>query len=215
MAGDLQDVGSFTLLDVNVGLAAAVGLLNPLAAQLDAVIALGLGPLQAQLAAELQAVLGINASLALSFNPLASIQAALTALAALQAALQAALAIPNLEINASIAANLQVAAVLQAQLGLLNAIISASIAIKIPAIQALAQLNAALSAGPVTLLSFGVDSGSFTPLSLTTIGGQVQAAFSTGVAGPINPGDLVAGVILVTASPTAFAGIQAILKTEP
>ena len=207
-------VTSATLGELNVGLAAAVGFLNPLGAQIDALISLGIGPFEFGLAAQFNAAVAAQASISLQIgDPLASLQAAISALAALQAALSAALALPPITIglSAELGASAALAATLSAQLGELSIVVSAAIAIKIPAVKLAAALLASLSAGPVFLHQFTSDTLSG---SMTEIGG-----FSSGMSDPGNPGndilsgDQVSGFLFTTKNPTAFIALQAIFST--
>lgn len=154
---------AISLIDFNVGAAAAVAFLNPLSAQLDALLALGLGPFQAALAAQFNAALSAQAQLSLSLSIgdigiIAALQASIAALAQLQAALAGALALGlppiQLSLGAELTATAALAATLQVQLGGLQLLIEAALAIKIPAVRAAAQLTAALSVGPFYCISF-------------------------------------------------------------
>lgn len=150
---------AITLAEFNVGAAAATTLLNPLAAQLDALLALGIGPFQAALSAQLSASIALQAqlSLSLSLGIAADLRLAISAAAQLQAQLTAALAL-GISVNASItsqfSASIALAAALKAQLGGLQAVIKAALAVKIPAIRAAADYKAALSVGPFFAVSF-------------------------------------------------------------
>lgn len=212
----LTALGSIpSLIDINVAAAGALGFLNPLAAQVDAVVAFGFGPLQASLAAQLQASLSLGAELSGLVNPAARLQAILGALAQLQAAIQAALQLPAPEISLQLSAALDAAAIIEVQLGLLQALIKASLRVKIPAVTFAADLAANLSAGPITLFAFGDPLPPGMPLA--AVGSEIQAAFANpaGIDGGILPTDNVAGLLLVTKTPSAFAGIRATMKTSP
>lgn len=212
----LNVVGSFNLLNINIGLAAALGFLNPLALQLDLMLTgmFGLGPflasLQAQFSAAISAALNIGLQIG---NPLVAIQALITAFAQLQAALQAVLAIGlpsvQLTLGLQLSAVASLIATLQLQIGGIKAMIAAALAIKIPAVQFIAELAANLNLGPVWLISFTGD-------SLATTGTDISTQFTAGLGPPdqIFPADLVSGVLLVTKNPSAYAGIQAIIKTS-
>lgn len=212
----VTQVGSFNLLDINVAGAAALSIFNPLLAQFDLALtgSFGLGALQADLSAQFNAALAvsINVGLALS-NPLAGLQASLQAIAQLTAGLQAAISLGlpaiNAQVSADVAASAALSASLAAKLGGISALIDIGLSVKAPAVSFVADLNASLSAGPVVLLSFGYPADE--PLS--SVGAQVQSMFSTGLAG-ILPGDGVSGIILVTKTPAAKAGISVIMKTS-
>ena len=212
----VDPVASGTLGQLNIGLTAAVAFLNPLGAQIDGMIAGGIGPFEAQLAAQLNAALSAQAALSIQVSdPLAAIRAALAAIIQLQAALTAALALPplSLSIGAQVSAAAALSGALTAQLGPLRALIAAALQIKIPAIKAAADLAVSLGAGPAIVLVFdGI--ADFT--TLATIGNEIQVLFNAGVvhgANVINPGDPVSGIIFLTKGPAVFAALQAIIQT--
>lgn len=211
----LNFVGSFPIGAINVAASGAVALVAPLFAELDLALfgAFGLGPLQADLRLQFKAALDAEVSLGIQISdPFASLQA----LANLLASLQLGLPTIALQATAALSANLAISAALAAKLGGIQALIEAALAVKAPAIQFMAALQAALSAGPVDLLSFGIDS-SGNPVgtdTLALVGSAVQAQFSAGLPGgtPILPGDPVFGIILVTKTPGARAALMATLK---
>ena len=201
-----------TLGQFNIGLAAAIPIINPLSAQLDALIGFGLGPLQADLAAQFNASVALQATLTLQVSdPTASLQLAIAALAQLQAALVAALTLPsiNMSLSAELGASVALAAALAIKLGGIKVLIEAALSVKIAAIELAARMAAALGAGPVYIVTFHGD-----PLSVT--GGSIAAKFSTGLSDgsvtPLLPGDVVDGVILVTKDPSASAALSAIIS---
>lgn len=212
----LSTVGSFTLGQINIGLLAGLGLLNPLIAQFDLFLTgqFGLGPflfdVQVQFNAAISAVLqlGINLS-----NPFVAIQALIMAFAQLQAALAAALSfgLPTvaLQISGQIAAVAALTGALAVKLGGIKALLAAGLSVKIPVVQFIAQISAALSAGPAYLLTF---SGS----SLAVTGAQIGAQFAVGLgpSDPILPTQIVDGVLIVTKDPAVFAALGAILRTS-
>lgn len=212
----LQDLGSFTLGEINIGLMAALGFLNPLAFQLDLFISgqFGLGPFLADLQVQFQAAIAaqLNISLQIS-DPFVAVRALLTASAQLAAALQLALAfgLPQVSLNLSarLTATLALTAALQLKIGGIKLLLQGALALKIPLLKFIADLEASLSAGPVHLLSF-------TGNTLAATGGQISGAFGSGLGpnDPILPSDLASGVILVTKSPEAFAAIGLILKAS-
>jgi len=202
-------VKSGTLGSLNVGLAAALGFLWPLGAQIDALIALGIGPFELDLALQFDASLALQATLSLQVsNPLAALLLAIQAMAQLQAALQAALALPplTLSLSAELGASVALAGALSAKLGGLRILIEAALAIKIPAMKLASELQAQLGAGPAFLLSF-------TGGTLAQAGSAINTAFSAGLTDPgppnsIAPGDPVTGIIMLTKDPTAAASIS-------
>lgn len=212
----LSDLGSFTLGGVNIGLAAALGFLNPLIAQLDIALlgAFGLGGVLADISAQFNAAIGAQVSLAIQVSdPLAAVRALLAAMASVAAALQVALAFgaPTLGVtfSAQLAASAALAGTLQVKIGGIRAIISAGLAVKIPAIAFIGQVAGALNAGPLHLLVFD-------GAALATTGAQIQSQFLAGLgpSDPILPGEPVFGIILVTKEPLVFSAMGAILKTS-
>lgn len=214
MTATIDDVLVGSLGDANVGLAAGVGSLNPLAAQLDAMIAFGVGPLQSDLSASLDASLALTANLALSVSdPTANIRAALAAIVELSATLTASLSLPPtvLNLSAEIGASAALSAALTAKLGTISLLLEAALAVKIPATRLAADLSAAISAGDVVLLSFD---GFSDPTDLQTIGGLIDTKFSSGIgSGAIGPGDTAAGIIMVATTPSVYASLQTIIAT--
>lgn len=200
-----------TLIDINVAAAGSLTVLNPLLAQIDFTLfgSLGLGALQANLSAQLSAALQASLDIGLGIsNPYAGFAAALAGIAVLQATITLALsgAIPavSLEIGGQLSALAAFAATLGVQIGGIEALIQAGLAVKIPAVTFAGQLAAALSAGPIFVISW-----ENTPMA--SVGASINADFSTGLSlGPnmILPGENVYGVLLVTKAPAAWAAIQ-------
>lgn len=206
----IGNVKSGTLGTFNVGLAAAVGLVNPLCAQVDALIAAGLGPFKADVQARLDAAVAAQAAIAFQVsNPLDSLLALLNALVSMQAAIVAALSFPTPTVEAT--AELSVMAALSGTLNLqlvgLEAAIAAALGIKAPALSAAAALAAHLSAGPAFAFTYEGP--------LAVVGAEIAALYSGGlVDGPntINPGDSVYGVTLLTSVPSVQAALSAIIQ---
>lgn len=201
---------SGTLGEFNVGLAAAVGFLNPLGAQLDALIGIGIGPLQFDLAAQLNAALAAQVGLTIAVSdPTAGIRAVLSALGGLAAALNAALAlsIPSIEIGLQLSAVAALSGTLAIQLGGLQLSIQAALAIKIPALRAAASLAASLALGPAFAFSYnGV---------LATVGGEIAALYSSDLvdgSNTIESTDNVYGITLLTKEPLVSVALQAIIQ---
>jgi hypothetical protein len=206
----VTEIAGGTLGSINFTAQAAVGFLNPFGAQVDAFFGATLGPLQADLTAQLNASLAAAASISISIgNPLANLQAALAAVGQLQAAITAALALPPINIAASgqLSATLALAAALEAKLGLLDIAVKALLAIKIPAVELAANAVAELGAGPAILLEF-------TGGTLSAHGTAIQALFNSGLSlgGGITPGDTAFGYILVTKAPVAKSGLDFVLR---
>lgn len=205
---------SNTLGTFNVGLVAAAGLIVPLSAQLDALLAVGLGPFQADLQAQLNAALAAQATLTLQIgDPLAALKLAISALAQLQAALQAALVLPpiTLSLGAELSATAALIGTLSVRLGLLSVALQAALKIKLGALTAAADFQANLSAGPVVAFTFAGD-------SWTVNGGKISSLFNGGTVDGFSisglvPSDTVAGgVVLVAGSPSAAAALSAIIS---
>lgn len=203
-----------TLLELNPAMAASVSFMLPLSAQLDLAIfgQFGLGSLQADLSAQFNAALSLNASLSISIsNPIAAYQSALAAIAQIVIEIEQALAagIPTIgvSISASISASAVLSASLSLKLGGISALISGALAVKLPALQFVGELSASLSAGPIDVLTFGFD----TPMTAASVGTQAGAQFSA-LPG-ILPTDNVSGIMIVTKDPAAALAIGALFKT--
>lgn len=137
-----------TLGELNVGATAAVAILVPLIAQFDLLLTGSLGPLKAELVAQLQAALQASASIQVpTFSLAIAIQAALQTILALKAQLAAGIPIPTIALDASLSA----VAALKLKLQGLELALEAALAIKLQALNAVAGLEAALNFGPVAL----------------------------------------------------------------
>lgn len=217
-------IGDFPLGGINVSLAASVTLVVPLLAQIDLLLAgsFGLGPLLADLSLQLSASISIGISLGLSIsNPFLDISLTLNAVFSLVASIQASLALGlpqiSVQLSVSLSASLAIGAALSLQVGGISLLISASLALKLPVVSLMAQIGAALSAGPIVLLSFGYAS----PVeALSLVGTDFGALASTGITTTsltgvhIAPSDPVYGAILLTKDPTAAAAMGLILMTH-
>jgi hypothetical protein len=203
-----------SLVDFNVGAAGAVLLINPLAAQLDALLTVGLGLYQSDVLARLNAALAAQASLSLAISPFtigAQLNASLAAMAQLRAALALGLGLPNIALSA----NLSITAALKIELGAIRALIQAALAVKLPAVTVAASLSAALSAGPFYVLTFSES-------ALSAVGSHInakaQAGFSGAEAGlsspaqDILPTDQVFGILIVCKDPALMASFGAIIS---
>ena len=212
----IDHIKGATLIDFNVGCAGAVLLLNPMAAQIDALLALGLGPFQTALAAQFNAALSAQATLSLQISLgdiglLVALQASIRALVALQASMALGLPIPSLSLGAELGASVALMATLQVLLGGVRLLIEAALAVKIPAIRAAAALAAALSAGPFFGISFGM---TLPQSTLAAQGAEFASLFATGLVdgtNVIDPGDPVFGVMLICKVPTLQTALQAII----
>jgi len=204
-------LGALPIGGINLAASAAVGLVGPLFAEIDAALfgTFGLGSLSADISLQFQAALDAEVTLGLQISdPFASIEA----LANLLASLSISLPTVSLEVGAALSANAALAAALGLRMGGITALIEAVLAVKLPAVEFFAGLAASLSAGPVFLLSFenGALSG-----GLAGAGAQIAANFSAGLVSgpsPIAPGEPVFGVVLLTKEPSVFASLGAVLK---
>ncbi len=212
----VADLGSYTLGGINIGLAAGIGLLNPLLLQFDLFLTgqFGLGPfmfdIQAQFNAAISAALQLNLAIG---DPLQAIRALIAAFASLQASLAVALSfgLPtvSLQIGAQISAVAALSSSLSLKIGGIKALLAAGFAVKIPMLQFVARISAALAAGPAHLVSFRGN-------TLAGSGIELAAAFATGLgpSDPLLPSDLVDGILIVTKDPAVFSALAAILKTS-
>jgi hypothetical protein len=211
----VADVGSYTLGEINIGLAAGLGLLNPLLLQFDLFMTgqFGIGSfladIQVQFTSAISSALQLNVALG---DPLAAIRALLAAFVSLQAALSVALSFglptASLQIGLQISAVLALSASLSLKLGGIKAMTAAGLAIKIPALRFAAKMAATLAAGPAHLVTFRGN-------TLAGSGAELAALFSAGLgpSDPLHPGDLVDGILIVTKDPIVFQALAAILKT--
>lgn len=208
-------VGSFGLAEINVAANTSVVLMAPALAQLDLALTggFGLGAVQADIAAQFDAAVSAQVSLGLQVsNPVAALQEALQAAIQVQASIAATLSlgvpVASAEIGVEISASAAISAALGARIGGIQALISAALAVKLPAANFLGQLAGNLAAGPVVLLSFSAPTD-----TLGAVGAQIDALFGAGITG-IGAGDRVYGVVLVTKAPSAWAAMQATLRTS-
>lgn len=210
-------IGSFSLLDLNVAAAGSLAVFAPVLSQLDLSLngTFGLGALQADISAQFNAALEASVSLNVEVsNPLANFQSTLQGLGQLQASIQAALVLGlptvSAELSAGLAAQTAITAALGAKIGGIAALIEASLSAKLAALNFIGDLEASLSAGPVFLLAINGD-------GLATAGASIGTSFAGGLVdggNNIAPGDTVYGLVLVTKSPSAWAAIQATMKTS-
>ena len=222
----LNDVGSYTLGEVNIALLAGVGLLNPLLLQLDLFITgqFGLGPFLADIQVQFNAAISLQLQLSfsisspfrtLSAQPVWRIHRSCHSTCPFAHGYigtnQRVLDINgnSLQISAQIAAMASLQATLAFKLGGIRALLAAGLAVKIPALRFVAQMNAALSAGPVHVLSFTGD-------MLAVTGADIAAAFASGLGpnDPILPTEQVSGVIILTKDPAVFAALGGIIKVN-
>lgn len=193
-----------TLLEINVAAAGALAVLNPLLAQIDFSLFgyLGIGALQADLQAQLSAALEASVTVSLP------LEGWLQAYAAFQAQLELALS-GSIGIGVQANASASFAALLSLQIGGLEAIIQAALAVRIPAVTFAAMLAAALSAGPLFVLSFE-------NITLTQAGTSISGDFYAGLtqgAHTILPSDAAYGIVIVTKAPSAWGALQVTMLT--
>lgn len=206
----LSSLKSGTLGQFNVGLAVGLGFLVPLGAQIDLLIAAGLGPFQVDISARLNAAVAASASLGIQFgNPFAGIQAILAALANIQAALAAALVfpLPSIQVGVQLSALVALQGTLAIQLGGLQIAIALALQLKIPALRAAAELAASLNAGPAFAFTFDGP--------LAAQGALISALFSGGLvdgSNTIGPGQQAFGVVLLSSIPSVQAALGAIIQ---
>jgi hypothetical protein len=207
-------VGSYTLGGINVAANTSVVLMAPALAQLDLALtgSFGLGALQADIAAQFEAAMSNQVALAVQLtNPFEALQQALQAAIAIQASITAtiALGLPavSAEVGVSISASAAISVSLAARLGGIKALIEAALSVKLPAVNFLGDLAGNLSVGPVVLLSFHAPGD-----TLSLVGAELDALFAAGIGG-ISPHQQVYGVVLVTGAPSAWAAMQATLRT--
>lgn len=212
----ITDVGSYTLGGINVGLLVGIGLINPMLLQFDLFLTgqFGLGAalldVQVQFNAALQAALQMRIGIS---DPLAVLRQLIAASAMLQASLSLALSFGLPTVSAQLSLQISAVAKLQALLGIklggLKLLVSAGLAVKIPVVKYVAQITAALNAGPAHLVVFRAN-------TLAGAGAEVANLFAHGLgpSDPLLPGDLVDGVIIVTKDPAVFQALAAILRTS-
>jgi len=204
-------VGSYTLGGVNVALNGAVVLVVPLLTQVDLMLTgpFGLGAVQADLAAQLNAALAAQAQVAISVsNPIAALKAQLQAMLSVQAGIAASLSLGLPPVVVNVSASLAISAALALKLGGIRLLIQLVLQLKLPLVNLLAGLN--LSAGPFVLMSIGF-AGPSTLLSSTA----EYTALAAGGVGGILPTDQVYGVTILTKSPAASLALAGVIRTTP
>lgn len=204
-----------TLGNINVGLAVLLPLMNPLLAQFDALLygSFGLGPLVADLQAQYAAALAaqVNVSIQIA-DPRAALLLAIQAAYQIQANLSAALALPSIALSANLTASLALIASLELKLGGIKALINLSLKLKIPVIQLIGQLQAAIDAGP-----FGAW---YITGQCSTVADELRTLLIGGVGAPplptpIAPTDTVWGVLILTKAAGAKFGLDVLFGTPP
>lgn len=187
------------LIDFNASGALAVGIINPLSAQLDFSLfgSIGLGAIQANLQAQLQAALKASLDIGLGIsNPFIGFQMALAGIAQLQAQITAALsgAIPTVSIDATgqLAANAALIGILELQIGGLQALIDGMLQLKMPAVQLAADFAAALALGPIKVLAWSLEDMTSVKAQIDTLGfvGPTYGILVATTSGPVWNGGL-------------------------
>ena len=222
----LTVLGALPLGAINVALDGSLTAIVPLLSQVDLMLtgSFGLGSLGATLNLQLQASLSFQLNIGLSLtNPIAALEAQLQAIIQIQASIGVVLALglpsASVSLSASLSASLGLTAVLGAQVAGIQALISASLAVKLPVVDLVATIGAALSAGPVMLLAFGFPAQGAESLAGVSgdLSGFVASGGITG-SGPFGsttllPTDSVSGVMLITKDPVAATAMSALFLT--
>lgn len=207
----VDEIAGGTLGSINIGAQSASIFLPSLSAQIDAAIALGLGPAKFDASLQLNAALAAQATLSISVvNPLDYLQQALAAVIQLQASISASLTLPSVSVSlsAELAATAALAGSLTAKLGILEGLIGGALAVKLPAIKFADGLGNALGVGPALLLGFN---GIADATTLATIGNTIKTKFASPISfggNTINPGDFVSGIIIVTTAAPVFTQLS-------
>ena len=211
----LTIVGSHTLGEINIAAAASATLMPPVLAQLDLALTggFGLGALEADISADLNAAVSTGLSLSLQVvNPIQALEDALQAAVLLQVQIAATLALGlpavSADVSLQVSASAAASVALSAKLAGIQALIQGALAVKLPAANFLGDLAGSLSVGGVVLLSFSAPED-----TLASIGAALGSTFAGGLPG-ILPGNRVYGVVLVTEAPSAWAAMQATLRTS-
>ena len=196
MPQPFQKMVSAPLGGINVGASLAATAIVPLLAQLQAMLtaSFGLGALKADLVAQFKASIGISVAFG---DPIAQLKMAIQASIQVVAGLQAALALGLPTISVQVSVSLQIAAVLQIKIGGINLLIDLTLGVRLAGVSFLAQLQAALSAGPATLYAW-------TNTPMNTIQSQIGSYLFN--ADGFNPGDNVSGVMILAKDPSFYAG---------
>lgn len=200
MASPFQKIVSGTLGELNVGAALAATAIIPLLAEIDVAISF-IGGLKADFQAQFNAAANFQASF---INPLATLAAAIQASIQVVAGLQAALALGIPPLGFSVSASVAIAAAASAKIGLLNIAIDAALGVVGVGASFLAEMQAAIGAGPVTLYGWS---------NITTAAVQGEIATYNFAADGFAPLSNNYGVMLMTAAPSAFVGMQFLFLT--
>lgn len=197
---DFQLILAGNLGQLNVGASLAVSAIIPLIAELDVAINF-IGGLKADFSVQLNAAINFQINFS---NPLLTLAAAINASIQVIAGLQAALALGIPPLSVSISASIAIAAAATAKIGLLNVAIDVALGVVGVGANFLAQLQAAIGAGPATLYGWSA-------IPMATL--QAELATHNFTADGFAPLSSVYGVMLLTAAPSAFAGMQFLFLT--
>lgn len=197
---DFQLVLSGNLGQLNVGASLAAAAIIPLIAEIDIAINF-IGGLKADFSAQFNAAVNFQINFS---NPLLTLSIAISASAQIIAGLQAALALGIPPLTVSISASIAIAAAAQLKIGLLNLAIDVALGVVGVGVSFLAELQASIGAGPVTLYGW---SG----IPMSTLQGEI--ATHNFLADGFTPASSVYGVMLLTAAPSAFVGMQFLFLT--
>jgi hypothetical protein len=198
-----KTVGPVPIGTFNIGAAASAAAIAPLLAQLNLVLVdpFGLGALKADFVSQFKANLNFSVSFA---DPIAALKAAISGVLSVVSSLQASLALGIPALGMQVSASLGLAAALSAKLAGINALMDLTLGVRLAGVNFLAQLSAALSAGPVVAYGWS---------GITTSDMQTQIASYNFLPDGFAPLDTVDGVMLVTKNPSAFAGMQFMFVT--
>jgi len=200
MADFQKTLGPVTLGEINVGMAAAIGAILPLIAQLDLQIAF-LGSLKLEASAQFNAAINFQISFSDPLLTLAgAIKASIQVIAGLEAALALGIAPPSIQISASIA----ISAAILIKLGLFNLQIDLALGVIGVAANALAEFQASVSAGPV--VGYG-----WSGIPMSTF--LAELASYNFAADGFSPFGDVYGILILTEAAAAFTGMSALFVT--
>ena len=201
----VRGVAGGTVGEVSFAASAAVGLLRPIAAQIDLFLGSVVGPIQAELQSSLKTSLELAVGVSLD-SPLEQLKDLMRLLLQLEAALALGLSAPSL--NTSASAHARLAAALKLKLAAITAAVEALVRLKTPALDLAAQVAASFGLGGVALLEFEA-------ASLEGAGRELEAALSAGLdvdGVVIEPDAPVYGLALVTKSAAANAALRLIFR---
>ena len=195
-----KTLGPVTLGEINVGMAAAIGAILPLIAQIDLQIAF-LGGLKADISAQFNAAVNFQINFT---NPLLALANAIKASIQVIAGLQAALALGIPPLSVQISFSVSIAAAALVKLGLFNLAIDVALGVVGVAANLVGEFEASVGAGPV--VGYG-----WSGITLGTFIGELAA--HNFVADGFSPFGNVYGILILTESAAAFTGMAALFVT--